>query len=298
MKKISIGSWAFCFGPYQDNPIPWEETLRKLKALGFDGVEVAGFSIYPSPETAPTKEDREKLVAQAKGIGIEFSGLAPNLWNTKLINTEDPSSYVNGLKQATQFANDLGIKGVLIDTVQPPEILGEIDYELALNRVVKAWKECAKFAADLDCYLAWEFEPSFAFNKPSDVFRILDEVNEDNFGICFDTCLAELTMGLGAGQYGEKELLPGGGLEMARKLKGKINHVHLMDCDGQVHHGTPGNPPIGEGYLDFDAIIPVLLDAGAPHDWWALDFCNWSDVWTVTERAKKNVDELNRRFCS
>lgn len=299
MKKISIGSWAYSIGPYENSPIPWEEVLKTLKSLNFDGVEVGGFSIHPSPENAPNKEDRDKIVAQAKEIGIGFSGFVPNLWGEKLINTEDPSGYIAAFKQGAQFAHDLGIKGVRVDCVQPPTIHAEIDYDVAKKRVVSTWKECSKIAADLGCYVTWEFEPGFAFNKPSDVLRIVDEVNEENFGIEFDTCHAEMVAGVGARQHGTKEVLPGGCLEMAQKLKGKINHIHLIDSDGTLHHDeTSSHPPFGDGYLDFDAIVPVLLDAGVPHDWWTIDLCFWPDAWKVTERCKKSIDALNKKFCS
>ena len=38
MKKISIGSWAYCFGPYKDNPVDFHTVIHKLQDLGLDGV--------------------------------------------------------------------------------------------------------------------------------------------------------------------------------------------------------------------------------------------------------------------
>ncbi len=29
-KRISIGSWAYVFGPYWDNPIPFEKVVQRL----------------------------------------------------------------------------------------------------------------------------------------------------------------------------------------------------------------------------------------------------------------------------
>ena len=40
MKKISIGSWAYCFGPYKDNPVDFHTVIHKLSDLGLDGVEL------------------------------------------------------------------------------------------------------------------------------------------------------------------------------------------------------------------------------------------------------------------
>ena len=297
MKRISIGSWAYAIGPYEDNPVPWNEVTAKLKDLGFDGVELGGFSIHPNPETHPTKEDRDALSADMKAVGLDFSGFVPNLWGENLIDPEDSEPYIAKFREGLQFASDLGVKGVRVDCVQPPTILDEIDATTARQRVVSTWQRCSDEAADKGSYVTWEFEPGFAFNKPSQVVRIVDEVNRDNFGVEFDTCHAEMVAGVGARQPGEKETLPGGCLEMAQKLRGKINHIHLIDSDGTLHHDeTSSHPPFGDGYLNFDEILPELAKNDLGHDWWTIDLCFWPDAWAVTERCKKSLDEFNRKY--
>ena len=297
MKRLSIGSWAYAIGPYEDNPVPWDEVTSKLKALGFDGVELGGFSIHPSPETHPAKEDRDKLLADMEAVGLAFSGFVPNLWGENLIDTDDPSAYINAFREGLQFASDLGIKGVRVDCVQPPTILDEMDEDTARQRVVSTWQRCSDEAADKGCYVTWEFEPGFAFNKPSQILQIIDEVDRDNFGVEFDTCHAEMVAGKGARQPGEKETLPGGCLEMAQKLRGKINHIHLIDSDGTLHNDeTSSHPPFGDGYLNFDKILPELNRNELSHDWWTIDLCFWPDAWAVTERCKKSIDELNAQY--
>ena len=297
MKRISIGSWAYAIGPYEENPVPWDEVTSKLKALGFDGVELGGFSIHPSPETHPAKEDRDKLLADLKAVGLAFSGFVPNLWGENCIYNEDPSACIDAFRVGLQYASDLGIKGVRVDCVQPPTILDEMDEDTARQRVVTTWQRCSDEAADKGCYVTWEFEPGFAFNKPSQILRIVEEVNRDNFGVEFDTCHAEMVAGKGARQPGEKETLPGGCLEMAQKLRGKINHIHLIDSDGTLHNDeTSSHPPFGDGYLNFDEILPELNRNELRHDWWTIDLCFWPDAWTVTERCKKSLDELNGQY--
>lgn len=297
MKKISIGSWAYTIGPYEKTPIEWKEVCEKLKALGFDGVEIGGFGIHPNPENHPTKESRAELKSYMSKLGLGMSGYVPNLWGEKLINTEDTSAYVAAFKQAAEFASDLDVKGIRVDCVQPPTILDEMDEETARKRVVNTWKECSKIAADHGCYVTWEFEPGFAFNKPSQIIRIVDEVNESNFGTEYDTCHAEMVAAKGARQPGKKEILAGGALELAQKLRGKINHIHLIDSDGTLNeHETSSHPPFGDGYLNFDELIPELNKSGCPHNWWTIDLCFWPDAWTLTERCKKSLDEYNKKY--
>ena len=76
MKKISIGTWAYSIGPYADNPIPWDEVVDTLKKLGFDGVELGGFSIHPNPDNLPEKEQREACKQDLADKGLQWSGLA------------------------------------------------------------------------------------------------------------------------------------------------------------------------------------------------------------------------------
>lgn len=297
MKRISIGSWAYAIGPYANNPVPWEEVISKLAALGFDGVELGGFGIHPNPDNLPTKEDRAKCKKQLADTGLAFSGLAANLWGEKLINTEDTTKYIEEFRKNLDFCVDMGIGGIRVDTVQPPTIFSEVDEDTARKRVVSTWKRCTGEAADKGVYVTWEFEPGFAFNKPSDILRIVDEVGDDNFGVQYDACHAHMVAAVGARQPGKKETLPGGALELAQKLRGKINHLHLIDSDGTLHDDeTSTHAPFGAGILDFDVLLPELNRSGIKHDWWTIDLCFWPDAWVVTEQCKKAVDALNVKY--
>lgn len=296
MKDISIGSWAYSIGPYAKDPVPWEEVIHRLKELGFQGVELGGFPPHPNPDAMPDKEQRQACREQLESLGLRFSGLAANLWGEHLIDTGDQTDYLNCFRKNLEFCVDLGIKGIRVDTVQPPTIFEQVDADTARQRVVKTWKQGAREAADKGVYVTWEFEPGFAFNKPSDILRILDEVNDDNFGVQLDTCHAHMVAAVGARQPGEKEALPGGALELIRKLRGKINHVHLIDSDGTLHDNeTSTHAPFGDGVLNFDELLPELAKNRLPHNWWTIDLCFWPDAWAVTERCKKAVDELNAR---
>ncbi len=208
MKDISIGSWAYSIGPYADNPVPWEEVINTLKGLGFQGVELGGFPPHPNPDDMPDKEQRQKCKAQLAEAGLRFSGLAANLWAEHLIDTDNQSDYIACFRKNLDFCVDLGIKGIRVDTVQPPTILEGMDVGTARKRVVETWKRCTAESADKGVYVTWEFEPGFAFNKPSDILRIVDEINDDNFGVQFDTCHAHMVAAVRA-TTGSKRDSPG-----------------------------------------------------------------------------------------
>ena len=297
MKKISIGSWAYTIGPYAENPVSWEEVIQKVKELGFDGVELGGFPPHPNPDNMPEKQQRDAWKQQLADLGLECSGLAADLWSQHLIDTDDNSAYLECFRKNLQFCADCGIPTIRVDTLQPPTIFDEVDAAPARKRVVDTWKICAAEAADKGVRMAWEFEPGFAFNKPSDVVQIIESIGNDNFGAMFDTCHGYMVACTGARQPGEKEILPGGVVELAQNLRGKINHIHLIDSDGTLHNDeTSTHAPFGEGKIDFDQLMPELAKNDMEHDWWTIDLCFWADAWAVTEKCKKAVDELNKKY--
>jgi sugar phosphate isomerase/epimerase len=297
MKKISIGSWAYTIGPYAKNPVAWDEVIKKVKGIGFDGVELGGFPPHPNPDNMPLKKQRNACKKQLKDIGLDWSGLAADLWSQHLIDADDNSAYLACFRKNLQFCVDLGIPAIRVDAVQPPTIFDKVDPDTARQRVVKTWKVCAAEAADKGVRMAWEFEPGFAFNKPSDIVRIVEEVGHDNFGVMFDTCHGYMVSTSGARQPGKKEILPGGVVELAKKLRGKIKHIHLIDSDGTLHaNETSTHTPFGQGKINFDELLPELAKNDMGHDWWTIDLCFWADAWAVTEQCKKAVDELNRKY--
>ena len=295
MKKISIGSWAYTIGPYEDDPVDFETVCTKLADLGFDGVELGGFPPHPNPDDTDA-EGRARVVEQMKGWGLEFSGLAANLWGEQLINTDDQTKYIEEFTKNCGFCNDLGINGIRVDTVQPPTIFSEVDEETAFTRVTTTWGRCAEIAADHGLYMTWEFEPGFAFNKPSDITRVLDAIPNESFGVLYDTSHGHMCAVVGARQPGESETLPGGQLELIEKLSGRINHIHLIDSDNSCHKDADGNDetsmhlPFGEGVVDFAPIVDRLYGESLSHDWWTIDLCFWPDAWGATEHCKKTMD--------
>jgi sugar phosphate isomerase/epimerase len=300
MKKLSIGSWAFIFN--QDRPTnDFHELIHKLSNLGYEGVELGGFNPHPGPDT--TREQRRQLRSLVKDHGLEFSGLAADLWSQKLWSVEDSGPYIAAFVKNVFFAEDLGIDTIRIDTVEPITRVKELNIspEVIFDRVVRAFDLCAKLAADRGIRICWEFEPGFPINKPSEILRLVqvvrDEKNNPNFGVLYDTCHAHMCAAVGANQIGEKETLPGGALELLEKLKGRITHIHLIDSDGTLNeHNTSTHNPFGTGAINFDKLLPALNQAGVPNDWWCVDLCFWPDAWSVTADSKRYLDGMRKKY--
>jgi sugar phosphate isomerase/epimerase len=306
-KKLSIGSWAYIFN--QTTPTnDFHQVIHKLSDLGYEGVELGAFGVHPTPVSHPTKADRQRLKKDVADHGLEFSGIAVDLWSFKKpgpsIMDENPTPYLAAFLGFTVFGADLGIKTIRVDSVEPPDFFttSKMDPKVGMERVINVWDKCSKMAADHGMNICWEFEPGFVFNKPSEILAIVDGVRgkgNPNFGVLYDTCHAYMAAVIGANQAGGKETLPGGDLELLKKLKGKITHVHLIDSDGSLNeHNTSTHNPFGTGKLNFDKLIPELMTCGVPHDWWCVDLCFWPNAWDVTADSKRFLDKLRQRYAA
>ena len=163
--RLSIGSWAYCFGPYKDNPVPFDTVIDKLGSLGFDGVELGGFPPHPHPALLDTKAKRAELKKKVSDHGLEFSGLAADLWSCPIIPPPDNSKWMSAFEQNLEFACDLGIDCIRVDSVSPPDIFEKqrIDPKLGWERLVKTFRAGAAQALDRGVRVVYEFEPGFAF---------------------------------------------------------------------------------------------------------------------------------------
>ena len=291
-KKTSIGGWAYIWGGYSEAPIPLEDVVKQLSELGFNGIEMAAFPPHLEPNT---KEKRLEIKKLLDGYGLAISGLAAPFPSPATSKEED---YLNAVKANLEICNDMDIPKLRVDAVDSPAgIPGGMDYEICFKKVASVWNKSAEVCASKGVKLIWEFEPGFLFNKPSEVARMAYLVDHTNFSILFDSCHAYMCGVLASRQMGEKEVLPKGVVQFAYMLTGKIGHIHLIDSDGTLHdNDTSTHAPLGTGVLNFDEIMPAILDAGYKGEWWPIDLCFWPKALEATKGCKLFLDDLIRKY--
>jgi sugar phosphate isomerase/epimerase len=296
-KKISIGAWAYIWGGYQEAPIPLPTVLKKLQELKFDGVELAAFPPHLDPAEYNTRAKRLEIKKMLDDHGLAVSGLAAN-FSAVPPALASPTQYIEVVMTNLDICHDLNIPKLRVDTISPPtEIPGGMDYETCFWRVAQVFHRAAEVCAREGVKLIWEFEPGFLFNKPSEVVRMVYAVDHPNFSVLFDSCHAYMCAVVGARQMGAKETLPGGVVQFAHMLTGKIGHVHFIDSDGTLHDDeTSTHAPFGQGVLNFDEIAKALLEAGYTDEWWPIDLCFWPKALEVTADAKAFMDQLVAKF--
>lgn len=296
--KISVGTSALAIGSYAKNPLPFTKVVSRLGELGYDGLELPAILGYGALATWPDKASRKKLMNMVKGAGLEISSYGADITSSPFYS-KDPAVRLKErdvFKQAIEFCTDCNIPVVRVDTVaEPPAPVG-VSYEDAWKRAVEAFRDHAEYAQKQSVVVAWEFEPGFMFNKPSDVLRMVKEVGHKNFTVMVDFCHANMVAAVGARQIPPRETLPGGAAELVKKLKGHIGFVHLIDNDCTLHDNmTSTHSPFGTGVLNMDELLQAVLGAGYNGPWWTIDLCFWPKAWEELEPSLKFVRELLKR---
>ncbi len=291
-KKTAIGTWAFIWGGYKEDPIPFRTVVERLAAMKFDGIELGAFPPHLEPNTREKRREMKKLLDDHQlavcGVAAPFPSPA----------TSKPEVYLEAVKANLEMCADLGIPKLRVDAVDgPTAVPGGLEYEAAFGKIAELWHKSAELCAKQKVKLVWEFEPGFFLNKPSEVVRMSYAVAHPNFSILFDSCHGHMCAVLASRQPGRKEVLPGGVVQFIHMLTGKIGHIHLIDSDGTLHgEETSTHAPLGTGLLNFAQIIPALKEAGYDDEWWPIDLCFWPKALEVTAENKNQLDGLIRKF--
>lgn len=293
--KISMGSWAFSFGPYSDHPIPFEETVARLSDAGYDGIEICGFPPHVTLDKYPTADSRADLRDFLSDRRLGVSGYAADLSSVNPVTAGNKQRYLELFERCVEMCVDIGSPAIRVDSAAAPGSIPDNEYKPAFGRLANVWRDAAAIAEKYGIRLVWEFEPGFAFNKPSEVLAMHERVNHSNFSVMFDTSHAYMCGVAGARQHGPKETLGGGVREFLQLLKGRIGAIHLIDSDGTLHADeTSTHRPFGEGLIDFKELTPHLL--AVPNiEWWCVDLCFWPGSWELVEPSLAFVEDLLNR---
>jgi sugar phosphate isomerase/epimerase len=253
---------------------------------------MAAWPPHLEPNNIEMAKEVKKLL---DSYGLEVSGLAAPFPSPA---TSKGSEYFNALESNLATCREIGCPKLRVDTVDPPtEVPGGMEYNEYFLKLAKVWNRAAEISAKENVKLIWEFEPGFMLNKPSEVTRMAYLVDHPNFSILFDSCHAHMCAVLGSRQLGKKETLPGGVVQFAHMLTGKIGHIHLIDSDETLHQDeTSTHAPLGTGVLDFEEIMPAIAEAGYDDEWWPIDLCFWPEAIKVTKANKDYLDKLIKKM--
>jgi sugar phosphate isomerase/epimerase len=281
--KISFGSWAVTRGPFAANPVSLHRLLHKLEDEGYDGVELGAAPPHPHPGSHDSAERRAHVRKEVADHGLAFSAMAADLRGHELVSSDECGLYLSAFESAARFAADLGIPAIRIDTVEPLnkiQALGLVTEEI-VERVMSAFCQGARIAAEHHLRVCWEFEPQLPLNTVAEVIHLVDAIRgqgHGNFGVLFDTSHAHVCSG-------------GDELDALRLLGARINHIHLADSDGTVDEsGVSRHLPLGAGKIEFDQLLPEIQRVAPQCEWWTVDLYNCADAWDGIAGAKRYLN--------
>ncbi len=217
--------------------------IRTTKEIGFDAID-----IFADPLDTP-EADRIAIRAECDRVGLPIVSVACVALGLIDFNPSVRRFHADRVQAYLDMARGLGAKNVLL-------VLGEYVWQKEVIPPAEQWaagvgevRALGEHAAGLGLEIALELEP-FGLSLLNDVAsmaRFLDDVGHPAVKANLD--ISHLVL---AGQPAE----------LVGRLKGKVAHVHISDCDGKVH----GDLPPGRGVVDFapylDAIRGLGLDGG------------------------------------
>jgi sugar phosphate isomerase/epimerase len=211
--------------------------LQKTKELGFDTVDV-----FIDPLDADVRE-RRLIKDECDRLNLPIVSLCCVAVGLVDFNPSVQRFHVDRVKRYLDLAYEYEAKNVLL-------VLGEYIWNREVISPDEQWKtgveNCAilgDYAAELGLQIALELEPFklSLLNSVDSMVRFLDECGHEAVQANID--ISHL-------------LLAGEPPEAVRRLKGKAIHVHISDCDGQVH----GDLPPGRGVVPFEPYLREVKD--------------------------------------
>jgi D-psicose/D-tagatose/L-ribulose 3-epimerase len=213
--------------------------IRQTKAIGFDSID-----IFADPLDADVKE--QKLIKdECDRAGLPIVSVACVAVGLVDFNPSVQRFHVDRVKAYLDMAYRFEARNVLL-------VLGEYIWQREVIPAAEQWatgvdnvKALGRYAGDLGLEIALEMEPFHLslLNDVDSMARFIDEVDERSVRANVDISHMVLARQAPA---------------LLERLRGKIAHVHISDCDGKVH----GDLPPGRGVVDFSAYLKAIKGLG------------------------------------
>jgi sugar phosphate isomerase/epimerase len=215
--------------------------IHKTKEAGFDSID-----IFADPLEIDVRE-KCLIKRECQKVGLPIVSLACVAVGLVDFNPSVQRFHHDRVRAYLDMAYQLEAQNVLL-------VLGEYVWERQVIPQEEQWavavrqtRGLGEYAAELGLEIALELEPFklSLLNDVASMSRFLDQVNLPSVKANLD--ISHLVL---AGQ-------PPTSIE---KLRGRVAHVHLSDCDGNVH----GDLPAGRGVVDFLPYLNAIKELDIP----------------------------------
>ena len=238
--KLSFNTWVYSSFPVWVPSYPLSETIERIAAVGYDGIEIGAAAPHAYPDYLDHARRREiKQMLQTNGIALSSMLPAPGGgpgFNVSSPMIEERIAAIDQYKKVIQLCAELGGKTVIY--VAGWQIYGTTRDE-AWEWSRDALRTLAPVARDVGITLV--IEPTSAdsnlVDDCDDALQMMREVDEPNVKLMFDTYHV-LYRNEVASDY-------------VYRFGKDLHHVHFADSN---------RLPPGEGKGDFLSVVQALHD--------------------------------------
>ncbi|MBO3763301.1 MAG: sugar phosphate isomerase/epimerase [Thermoproteota archaeon] len=221
-----------------------EKTFHYVNQLGYNGIEIAPFTIASSVEKI-SEEKRSEIRREANRNGLEVVGthwiLVTSNKNLKLFkdNGETNKETIDYLKEVVKFTSEIGGKIVVFGSPKQRNIPSREIFEQAWSSAVSAFKEVGDLAKEESvtiCIEPLSRDQTNFINNVREANKFIDEVNHENIKLILDV----------------RSMCDEGRPFSDIIIEGKKNlrHFHSNDCNGYIP---------GSGSANYKQIVQGLL---------------------------------------
>jgi sugar phosphate isomerase/epimerase len=262
----------------------WEfdRVCRFVKQVGYEGLEVAPFTLASSITDVPARR-RAELRRQAEDAGVEIIGLHWLLAKTEGLYLTSPDP---GVRQRTgayfvalaEACRDLGGNLMVLGSPKQRSLLPGVSLDQALDWATEIFARVMPAIADLGVTICMEplspVETDFV-NTCAEGMRLVDRVHHPNFVLHLDV------------KAMSSEPTPV--TDLIRTYAGRAGHFHANDANRR-----------GPGFGDID-FVPIFqaLDEAGYHGWVSVEVFDYTpDPETIARKSieymKECVSQLTR----
>jgi len=253
--KLSI-----CNEMFQDWKI--EDVFAYAGKMGYDGVEIAPFTLADSVTDLSTGRRREIREAAAKA-GVEITGLHWLLVSPKglYINHLDEEIRLRTQKymiQLIEFCGDLGGKVMIVGSPKQRNVLEGQTYQATWERTRAVFEACLPTAEQRGVTLCLEpldIHQTNFLTDTAEVVNMVEEIDHPNLQLMVDVRSAS---------FGERETVA----EVIYRVKDHLRHFHANDANelgpgmGDVDYGPIAKALKEIGYEGYVSVEVFNFDPG------------------------------------
>jgi sugar phosphate isomerase/epimerase len=257
--KISC-CWLYAITKYGYPPsIPDTfRVLSEMKALGFEYVELEGVR---RDNLMAVYEHRHELKEYCGGEGLRVINFCPVLPGSVSLNRREREESWDLFQRAVEIAVFFGCATIQGDSFTPPlrfrgdspyresisfgkpftvEVDPEFDWSRQWEAMVESFSFMTREARKAGLRFCVEPRVGELLSNTDAILRMMDAVNDDNFGAVLDT----------AHLNAQKEILA----LSVEKLGSRVFYVHAADNDGRLNDHLAA----GRGTVDWDGVFQAL----------------------------------------